>query len=137
MNVSSIVSAIDEQIATLQQVRELLSATAVPDTERRAQQAVASVAPEQAAKSTGAKTASKTAGSKRTMSAEGRARIAAAQKKRWALKNAGTATPGKVVPAKKGAVKKTAPVKVSAKKTPKSKLALSAAPAPPVDEPAS
>ena len=41
---------------------------------------------------------------KRTMSAEGRAKIAAAQKKRWALVNEAKSAPKKKAPAKKKAV---------------------------------
>lgn len=77
MDVSAIVSAIDKQISTLQQVKELLSTASATDV--RAEKAVAAMkgkAP--AAPKTG----------KRTMSPEGRARIAAAQKKRWAAKQA-------------------------------------------------
>ena len=76
MDLSAILKAIDEQIATLRQVKELLSAAS--STEPRTEKAVAAIkakAPAVAKKS-----------AKRTMSPEGRARIAAAQKKRWAIK---------------------------------------------------
>ena len=79
MELSAILTAIDEQIATLRQVKELLSAAST--TEIRTEKAVAAIK----AKTSGV--AKKVA--KRTMSAEGRARIAAAQKKRWAVKQGG------------------------------------------------
>jgi hypothetical protein len=63
MNTSELLSAIDSEIATLQQVRDILSGQ---DGHR--------IKP-------GPKPGKKAA--KRTMSAEGRARIAAAQKARW------------------------------------------------------
>lgn len=77
MDLSAILTAIDEQIATLRQVKELLSTAST--TELRTEKAVAAIKaklPESTKKTP-----------KRTMSAEGRARIAAAQKKRWAIKH--------------------------------------------------
>ena len=104
MNVSEIVKAIDERIAVLQQAKALLSTTAVPAAEKHAKDAVAAMKP--------AKTVAKGAGGRKPMSEEGRARIAVAQKKRWALKHAGTpakkSVAKKAVPAKKGAAKKAA-----------------------------
>lgn len=81
MDLSAILKAIDEQIATLRQVKELLSAASTTDI--RTEKAVAAIKAKApvAAKKTG----------KRTMSAEGRARIAAAQKKRWATKQGASA----------------------------------------------
>ncbi len=80
MDLSAILKAIDEQIATLRQVKELLSAAST--TEVRTEKAVAAVK----AKASGVAKKSAT----RTMSPEGRARIAAAQKKRWAAKQSGS-----------------------------------------------
>lgn len=77
MDLSAILTAIDEQIATLRQVRELLSSAST--TELRTEKAVAAIKAKlpESAKQT----------PKRTMSVEGRASIAAAQKKRWAIKH--------------------------------------------------
>ena len=95
MDIAAIVQALDEEIATLQQVKSLLSAAVTaPITERRAQQAAAQPKPARATGKAG----------KRTMSAEGRARIAAAQKKRWAVKN-GEDAGGVPAPAKPAATK--------------------------------
>ncbi len=77
MDLSAIVTAIDEHIATLQQVKQLLSTASA--TEVRTEKAVAAIRVK-------APSAAKQA-AKRTMSPEGRARIAAAQKKRWAAKH--------------------------------------------------
>lgn len=110
MDVSSIVKAIDDRIATLQQAKDLLSATAVPATEKRAQAAVAALKP------AGAKTASASKTGRKPMSEEGRARIAAAQKKRWALKNAAATPAKKAAPAK--AAKKATPAKAAKKGAP-------------------
>ena len=113
MDIPAIVKALDEQIGTLQQVKSLLSAAAsAPATERRAQQAASAVATRKAVPSA-------KAGGTRTMSAEGRARIAAAQKKRWALKNA--ASPAKKTAPAKTKVKKSTPGTAAAKKAAKPK----------------
>lgn len=112
MDVSAIVKAIDDRIATLRQAKDLLSATAIPATEKRAKAAVAAIRPSGAGKP--ATTAKSDGSGRKPMSEEGRARIAAAQKKRWALKHAGAATAKKAAPAK--AVKKTGPAKKSANK---------------------
>lgn len=78
----TILSAIDTEIAKLQQARRLLtdaSATpAVSEAKRRGRPKGTN----NAAKTAAVKTAP--AKAKRTMSAEGKARIAEAQKKRWA-----------------------------------------------------
>lgn len=93
MDLSAILTAIDEQIATLRQVKELLSAAST--TEVRAEKAVAAIKAK-------VPVAAKKAAKKRTMSAEGRARIAAAQKKRWATKQ-GASTGKAASTAKKSA----------------------------------
>ena len=69
MDHQSIISAIDAEIARLQQVRTLLSKSGNVD---------------QVIRKRGPKKAVKKAAAKRVLSAEARARIAAAQKKRWA-----------------------------------------------------
>jgi hypothetical protein len=76
MNTADILKHIDAEIATLKQVRALLSGT-VAETEKRKpgrpkSTPVSSVAP--------------TANKKRNLSPEGRARIVAAVKARWAAK---------------------------------------------------
>ena len=63
MNVTEIISQIDTEIATLEQVRNVLTGTA---------------------DGTRAKKGAKRGRRKGTLSAEARARIAAAQRKRWA-----------------------------------------------------
>jgi hypothetical protein len=68
MTLETIVSHIDSEIATLQQVRSLLAGGSSVS----AQELIRKAAPMTASPK------------KRTMSAEGRARIAAAQKRRWA-----------------------------------------------------
>ena len=115
MDFSSILSAIDEKIATLEQAKTLLSSTAVPATERLAKEAAAKISP--------VKRAAKKAGrpGRKPMSAEGRARIAEAQKKRWAAKSAGTSTAAKkaakaAAPVKKSAVKKSSAKPYTGKK---------------------
>ena len=112
MDFSSILSAIDEKIATLQQAKSLLSSTAVPATERLAKEAAAKISPKatkQPAKKTGKP-------GRKPMSEEGRARIAEAQKKRWAAKNTASTTGPKAAKkvaaaSKKAGAKKTAAVK--------------------------
>ena len=77
-----ILSAIDAQLAKLQQARTLLASTSVAPSVGEARRP---------GRPKGSKTAAKAdpVKAKRTMSAEGRSRIAAAQKKRWAAKNKG------------------------------------------------
>ncbi len=112
MDVSAIVKAIDDRIATLRQAKDLLSATAIPATEKRAQAAVAAIRPGKTGKT--APATESTGSGRKPMSEEGRARIAAAQKKRWALKHAGATAAKKAVPA--AAAKKSAPAKKSVAK---------------------
>lgn len=72
MNTDQILSAIDAEIAKLQQARALLNGYTEPAAIKRGPGRPKKVA------------APTAVASKRTMSAEGKARIAAAQKKRWA-----------------------------------------------------
>jgi hypothetical protein len=72
MNTNEILSAIDAEIAKLQQARTILSGYSDPVATKRGPGRPKVVA-----------TPTKTA-AKRTMTAEGKARIAAAQKRRWA-----------------------------------------------------
>jgi hypothetical protein len=68
MNIEGIVSEIESQIATLEQARHLLAGHSVPANIKVRTSMALGTTPK-----------------KRTMSPEGRARIAAAQKKRWAV----------------------------------------------------
>ncbi len=83
MNVDAILASIDEQIATLQQVRDVLSSGSDPSVTR-----IVTVGkkgpgrPKKIAFHPSVEAAS--VPKKRMMSEEARARIAAAQKKRWA-----------------------------------------------------
>jgi hypothetical protein len=67
MNTSAWIAAIDQEIASLEQARRLLSGGSVPSNPRRTTVSV-----------------KKASSKKRIMSAEGRARIAEAQRQRWA-----------------------------------------------------
>ncbi|WP_074655775.1 hypothetical protein [Terriglobus roseus] len=81
MNTTEILSAIDAEIGKLMQARSILSDYSVPVAIRRGPgrpKKIAS-APQRAA------TVPHVKAVKRGMSAEGKARIAAAQKKRWAV----------------------------------------------------
>lgn len=71
MNTSEIISAIDTEIAKLQQARAIL--TTMPGSS-------------EVKRGPGRPKSSTTPPKKRTMTAEGRAKIAEAQKKRWAAK---------------------------------------------------
>jgi hypothetical protein len=83
MQRSEIVAAIDKELATLRQVRDLLSSSS----------GVAVLA-EKAGITSVHKTAIKTTGKKkRVMSAEARARIGLAQKRRWAKQRKTEAVP--------------------------------------------
>jgi len=64
MSLKDVLSAIDSEIARIEQARALLTETGT--------------------KTPGKKSATKTVKPKRTMSAEGRARIAEGQRRRWA-----------------------------------------------------
>ncbi len=79
MNIDSILSEIDAEIARLQQAKALLGSTT------SSVSAVAKRKPGRPPASASATSqASKTIGKRRMMSPEGRAKIAAAQKARWA-----------------------------------------------------
>ncbi len=102
MNVLGILKEIDDEIDVLQRVKSLLGTTSVA--------ATASLAKEAARRAAKPVTAAKPE-RKRTMSEEGRARIAAAQKKRWALKAEASAAASKASPTGKTIAKKIAPDK--------------------------
>jgi hypothetical protein len=75
MNIASIVSAIDQELATLTKLRELLASLRMPsdDSEKR-----------RPGRPKGIAVRAGTVKRESTMSPEARARISAAQKKRWA-----------------------------------------------------
>ena len=73
-----VLSAIDKEIARLQQARDILAGGESEPTVRRGRPA----------KSAEAKRTTKAAGGKRVLSPEARKRIADAQKKRWAAQKA-------------------------------------------------
>ena len=78
MNINQILSAIDAEISKLQQARALLIGSTEPLGVKRGPGRPKKVS------------APKPAVAKRTMSPEGKARIAAAQKKRWAVSKKAT-----------------------------------------------
>ncbi|AFL89216.1 hypothetical protein Terro_2984 [Terriglobus roseus DSM 18391] len=95
MNTNEIVSAIDAEIAKLQQARALLSGSSEPAATKRgpgrpkkaaapANVIAKPVAPKRGPGRPKKVVAPVKAVAKRTLSAEGKARIAAAQKRRWA-----------------------------------------------------
>jgi hypothetical protein len=97
MDISSIISDIDKQIAQLEAARaaiasinESSSATSTPVAKKRGRPAGSTNAVKTVKKST-----------KRVMSPEGRAAIAAAQAKRWAAKHKADKKAAKTVTAKK------------------------------------
>lgn len=99
MNTFEIVSALDAEIARLQQAKNILQGIAgtgkrVPGRPVKLQDSLDKILTAKPAK-------------KRKLSAEGRARIAAAQKARWAARQ----TPEKVAPAKATAPAKKASTK--------------------------
>jgi len=106
LDTASIIQEIDSEILRLEQVKAILSGTAVkrsPGRPKRLQSVIKPVAVEPI---------------KRVMSAEGKARIAAAQKLRWAKskradRKAAKKAAVKSVPAKKALGKKATPAKSS------------------------
>ena len=101
MNTNEILQAIDEQIALLQQARNLLVNDESAKRGSVASKKIAAPAKDATPK-------------RRTMSEEGKARIAAAQKARWAKQHAAANEKGT---AGKKAAKKSSPLK-KAKKSP-------------------
>ena len=141
MNVSGMLADLNQEIALLTQIRDLLGQMATPAKPGPGR-------PKGSGKKADAASSSGPAPQRRPMSAEAREKIAAAQRKRWAAgkkvsapapKAAGAKTPKppakaakKAVPAKKAAAKKvagkSAPPKKAAKQAPAKKQPAAKAP---------
>lgn len=100
MNTTDILSALDQEIARLRSVRDLLADSELP-AKRRGR-------PKGSTNKEASSSAPGGVRKKRTMSAEGKARIAAAQRARWAKLNSPAKSSGKTVLAKRTSGKKAA-----------------------------
>ena len=121
MNVPGMLAELNQEIARLTQIRDLLGRTAVPAKP-------GSGHPEGSSQQAGATKSSKGAPERQSMSAEAREKIAAAQRKRWAsVSKPGIVKTLRAVPArasgKAGTAQKAAVERLPPKKATKQTLA--------------